>query len=164
MRQYVSTLSDIVDPSGRRATFDGAAWVSQDGKFWWNGTTWQPIAAQRRRIPWGVIGAVVVIMVIAAVVIHSVPRQLIDTNTYGATNAKIDSPVMIEFDYMSQDSCSAMVFVYTFYNAEGIKVTEFQDPYARTVNAGQGYHFTVAASQPIDPSATRFTVTPNCTS
>ena len=163
MRQYVSTLSEQIDPSGRRPTWDGAAWVSQDGKFWWNGTTWQPIV-RKRQTPWGVIGFVVVVLAIIAIVVVVFPRKIIDTNHYGATNATIDGPNQIEFDYVSQDSCNNLTFVYTFYNPQGIKVSEFKDSLPRQVNAGQSYHFTIALNDAIDPSASRFTVTPNCSS
>jgi hypothetical protein len=153
----------MVDPNGRPPHFDGAAWVSEDGNYWWNGTAWQVIVRQRR-VPWGVVGGVVVILVIAAFVIHSFPRPLIDTAVYGATNAQIDSSALIEFDYRSHDSCNNLTFTYTFYNQEGIKVSEFQDQLSRSVTAGQSYHYTVAigSGQEFDPSATRFTVTPTC--
>lgn len=161
LRQDDTTLSELIDPSGRRPRFDGAAWVSQDGRFWWNGAAWQPII-RPRQVPWGVIGFVVVILVVAAFIIHAFPRQIIDTNHYGATNATIDSTTQIEFDYLSQNSCGNLTFIYTFYNAQGIKVGEFQDSQPHSVTAGQKYHFTIDTSDPIDPSATRFTATPSC--
>jgi hypothetical protein len=161
LRQDHVTLSEIFDPSGQRARFDGAAWVSQDGRFWWNGTAWQPIVRAQRR-PWGVIAIAVVIVAIVAFVIHAMPRPIIDTSQYGATNMTIDGPTQIEFDYRSQDSCGNLTFIYDFYNAQGFKVGEFQDSFARQVTAGQIYHFTIATSGTIDPTATRFTATPNC--
>ncbi len=157
-------MSDqLIDPSGRQPHFDGAAWVSQDGSYWWNGTAWQPII-RRRPVPWGVVGGVLAIIVVAAFVVHSFPRQLIDTSTYGATNAQIDSSGLIEFDYRAHDACNNLTFIYTFYNQQGIKVSEFQDQQSKQVTAGQTYHFTIAIGngQQIDPSATRFTVTPTC--
>jgi hypothetical protein len=137
--------------------------VSQDGRFWWNGTAWQPIV-RPRQLPWGVIGFVVVLLAIGAFVVLAFPRQLIDTNHYGATNATIDGPTQIEFDYLAQDSCSDLTFIYTFYNPEGIKVGEVKDSQSKQVTARQSSHFTIGLSQPIDPSATRFTATPNCNS
>jgi hypothetical protein len=163
LRQDGGALSEQVDPSGRRPTFDGAAWVSQDGMFWWNGTAWQPIVRRRQR-PWGVIGFVVAIVIVAAVVIHAFPRQIIDTTRYGATNTVIDSSTQIEFDYRAQDSCNNLTFVYTVFDQQGIKVSEFQDSFSRQVTAGQTYHLVFDTGQPIDPSATRFTATPNCNS
>jgi hypothetical protein len=153
----------LIDPSGRPPHFDGAAWVSQDGNYWWNGTAWQPIV-RRRQVPWGVVVGVLAIIAASAFVIHAFPRQLIDTSTYGATHAQIDSPGFIEFDYRSPDSCNNLTFIYTFYDPQGIKVSEFQDQQSKQVNAGQTYHFTFAIGngQSIDSSATRFTVTPTC--
>lgn len=135
--------------------------MSQDGRFWWNGTTWQPIV-RRRQLPWAAIGLVVGVLVVFALVIHAFPRQLIDNRQYGATNARIDGPTLIEFDYLAQDSCSNLTFIYTFYDAQGIKVGEVKDSLARQVTASQSYHFTIGLSDPIEASATRFTATPNC--
>ena len=157
-------MSDqLIDPSGRRPRFDGAAWVSQDGNYWWNGTAWQPIL-RRRQVPWGVVVGVLAVIAVSAFVIHSFPRQLIDTSTYGATHAQIDSSGFIEFDYRAHDTCNNLTFIYTFYNQQGIKVSEFQDQLSKQVTASQAYHFTFAIGngQQIDSSATRFTVTPTC--
>jgi len=156
-----SNLSELIDPSGHRPSFDGAAWVSQDGKFWWNGSAWQPIV-QPRRMPWGPIGFVAAILAVAALVVHFYPRQIIDTTQYGATNMRIDGPTLIEFDYRAQGSCNNLTFIYTFYDAQGIKVGEVVDSLSRQVNDGQSYHFTIGLSDPIESSATRFTATPNC--
>ena len=157
-------MSDqLTDPNGRPPHFDGAAWVSEDGTYWWNGMSWQAIV-RRRQVPWGIVGAVVAIVAVAVIVVIAFPRQLIDTSTYGATNAQIVSSGVIEFDYRAQDACNNLTFVYTFYNQQGIKVSEFEDQQSRQVNAGQTYHVSVAIGngQQIDPSATRFTVTPTC--
>ena len=156
-------MSEQVDPSGQRPRWDGAAYVSQDGRFWWNGTTWQPIV-RPRQTPWGIIGFVVAVLAIVAIVIVVFPRKIIDTNHYGASNATIDGPNQVEFDYVSQDNCNNLTFIYTFYNPQGIKVSEFKDSLSRQVNAGQSYHFVIALNDAIDPSATRFTATPNCSS
>jgi hypothetical protein len=83
---------------------------------------------------------------------------------YGATNAQIDSPTLIEFDYRAHDSCNTLTFIYTFYDAQGIKVGEFADQESRQVTAGAGYHFTVSTpgGEQIEGSANRFTATPAC--
>lgn len=156
-------MSDqLIDPSGHPPHFDGAAWVSLDGNYWWNGTAWQPIV-RRRRTPWGVVVGVIVIIAAAVLVAHFFPHPIIDTSTYGATNARIDSPGLIEFDYRASDSCNNLTFIYTFYDQQGIKVSEFQDQQPRQVTAGQTQHFTIAIDNgQIDSSATRFTVTPTC--
>src|SRR5216683_2258799 len=56
--------------------------------------------------------------------------------TYGATNAQIDSSGLIEFDYRAHDTCNNLTFIYTFYNQQGIKVSEFQDQQSKQVTAG----------------------------
>ena len=155
-------MAEQIDPSGHRPHFDGAAWVSQDGRFWWNGTGWQPIVAPKRPLPWALIGVVVVILVVLAFVVHAYNRPIIDTTQYGASNTTIDGPTQIEFDYIAQDDCRNLTFVYTFYDAQGVKVAEFSDSSSRQVSARQSYHFVVATPQPLDPSATRFNATPNC--
>jgi hypothetical protein len=162
MSEYVRTLSEMIDPAGNRPRFDGAAWISQDGKFWWNGTAWQPVV-RKRQPNYALIGFAIVIVAVIAFVIHAYPRPVVDTTQYGVTNAQIDSSTQIEFDYRAQDSCNTLTFIYTFYDAQGIKVDEFQDQQSSQVAAGKSYHFTITASgQPIDASATRFTATPTC--
>ena len=155
-------MSELIDPGGHHPRFDGAAWVSQDGRYWWNGSAWQPIV-RPRQVPWAIIATAVVIIAVVAFVVHAFPRQIIDTTQYGATNTQIDSSTVIEFDYRAHDSCNNLLFIYTFFDAQGIKVTEFQDVQSRQVTAGSSYHFTVSTGgQPIDASATRFTATPAC--
>jgi len=155
-------MSELIGPDGLPPTFSGAAWVSRDGRYWWNGTAWQPIVGKRGP-NYALIGMVIGIIALIAFVVIAFPRPIVDTTQYGVTNATIDSPTQIEFDYRAQDSCNSLTFVYTFYNGQGIKVGEFQDEQPSKVTAGHGYHFTITASgQPIDPSATRFTATPNC--
>lgn len=156
-------MSELIGPDGLPPAFDGAAWISRDGRHWWNGVAWQPIVVQRRP-NYALIGMVIGIIALIAFVVIAYPRPIIDTTTYGATNATIDSPTQIEFDYRSQDSCNNLTFIYTFYDAQGIKVGEFQDEQPRQVAAGHTYHFTTSTNngQVIDSTATRFTATPTC--
>ncbi|HET9410256.1 MAG TPA: hypothetical protein VFO75_00095 [Candidatus Dormibacteraeota bacterium] len=156
-------MSEMIGPDGQPPTFTGAAWVSKDGRYWWNGIAWQPIVAKRGP-NWAMIGIAVAIVAVIAYVVIAYPRPIVDTTAYGASNATIDSSTQIEFDYRAQDSCNNLTFVYTFYNAQGIKVGEFQDEQPSHVTAGHSYHFTITAAggDQIDPSATRFTATPTC--
>jgi hypothetical protein len=156
-------LSALIGPDGLPPTFDGAAWISQDGKHWWNGTAWQPIVAKRGP-NYALIGMVIGIIALIAFVVIAYPRPIIDTTTYGVTNPVMDSPTLIEFDYRAQDSCNNLTFIYTFYNGQGFKVGEFEDQQPRQVTAGKSSHFT-ASTNPgdvIDASAVRFTATPTC--
>ena len=162
MSQYGPTLSEMIGPDGLPPRFTGAAWVSQDGRYWWNGTAWQAIVTKRGP-NFALIGFVIAIIAIIGFVIYAYPRPIVDTTVYGVTNARIDSSTQIEFDYRAQDSCNTLKFVYTFYNAQGIKVDELQDQQSSQVTAGRSYHFTITAfGQSIDASATRFTATPTC--
>jgi len=163
LRQYGRTLSEMIGPDGQPPTFTGAAWVSKDGKYWWNGVAWQAIVTKRGP-NFALIGIAIVIIAVIAYVVIAYPRPIVDTTPYGATNLRIDSPNQIEFDYRAQDSCNSLTFVYTFYNGQGIKVGEFQDEQPSHVTAGHSYHFTISTNSgdQIDPSATRFTATPSC--
>jgi len=162
LRQHVGTLSEMIGPDGQPPVFDGAAWMSQDGRYWWNGTAWQPLVTKRRP-NFALIGIAIAIVAVIAFVIYAYPRPIVDTTQYGVTNARIDSSTQIEFDYRAATSCNTLTFDYTFYDAQGIKVDELQDEQQSQVTAGKRYHFTITASgQPIDASATRFTATPTC--
>jgi hypothetical protein len=152
----------MIGPDGQPPTFTGAAWVSRDGRYWWNGTAWQEIVKPKRKPNLVLIGIAIIIVAGVALAIVKFPRP-IDTTPYGVTNAKIDSTTQIEFDYRAQDKCNTLTFVYTFFNTQGIKVGEFQDEQPSQVTAGRSYHFTISASgQSIDATATRFTATPTC--
>src|SRR5579859_1421763 len=124
----------MIGPDGLPPRFTGAAWVSQDGRYWWNGTAWQAIVTKRGP-NLALIGFVIVIVAVIAFVVYAYPRPIVDTVQYGVTNATIDSPRQIEFDYRAHDSCNTLKFDYTFYNVQGIKVDEFQDQESSQVTA-----------------------------
>jgi hypothetical protein len=151
----------MVDPNGQPPVFNGQSWVSQDGRYVWNGTAWQPIV-RRRQAPWIIIGLAIVIIAGVAFVIRAIPGPT-DTTPYGVTNAKIDSPTQIEFDYRAKDTCNSLVFDYKFFDSSGSQVDEFQDEQQSQVTAGKSYHFTITASgQTINSDAKTFTATPTC--
>jgi hypothetical protein len=37
----------VIGPDGYPAEFRGSAWVSRDGRYFWNGSAWQPVPQQR---------------------------------------------------------------------------------------------------------------------
>jgi hypothetical protein len=158
-------MSANVDPSGQAPVFNGTTWVSADGKYVWNGTAWQPVAAPRRRAPWIIVGLALVFIAGIAFVIRAIPGPT-DTTPYGVTNTKIDSSTQIEFDYRAQKDCNSLVFDYVFYDSTGAQVDEFKDDTGSQVTANKSYHFTIQANsgQTIDSKATRFTATPTCNS
>ncbi len=161
MRQDVRTVSEMIGPDGQPPTFTGAAWVSRDGRYFWNGTAWQ-LAVRRRRPNFVVIGLAIVILAGIALAIRAIPGPT-DSTPYGVTNAKIDSVTQIEFDYRAAKSCNTLTFDYKFYDTGGAQVDEFQDEQQSQVSAGRTYHFTITANgQSIDAKAVRFTADPTC--
>lgn len=156
-------MATMLDPNGQPPVLMGQTWLSADGRYWWNGTAWLPVVKKRRQPPWILIGLALVIIAGVAYVIHAIPGPS-DTTPYGVSNAKIDSPMQIEFDYRAKESCTRLYFDYVFYDSSGAQVDELQDEQSSSVTAGKSYHFTIDASgsQSIDPKATRFTATPSC--
>jgi hypothetical protein len=152
----------MIGPDGQPPTFNGAAWVSQDGRYWWNGTAWQAATKPRRRPNLVLIGIGIVIVAGVLLAIRTIPGPK-DNTPYGVTNAKIDSPTQIEFDYRSQTACNTLTFHYTFYGSAGATVDDRDDQMQSQVSAGKTYHFTITASdKAIDSRATRFTASPTC--
>ncbi len=152
----------MIGPDGQPPTFNGAAWVSRDGRYFWNGTAWQAAAKPRRGPNLILIGIAIVFIAGIAWVIHVIPGPT-DSTPYGVTNVKIDSPTQIEFDYRASKTCNTLTFDYKFFDANGSQVDEFQDEQQSQVTSGKTYHFTITASgQTIDPKAVRFNANPTC--
>ncbi len=162
MPQYVRTLSEMIGPDGQPPTFNGAAWVSKDGRYFWNGTAWQAAVKRRGRPNFILIGIAIVFIAGIAWAVHSIPGPT-DSTPYGVTNAKIDSSTQVEFDYRSKTTCNTLTFDYTFFDAGGTKVDEFLDEQQSQITAGKTYHFTITATgTSINAKATRFTAAPTC--
>lgn len=152
----------MVDPNGQAPVFNGTSWMSQDGRYWWNGTAWQPVVKRRGSPNFILIGLAIVFIAGIAWVVHAIPGPS-DSTPYGVTNAKIDSSSQIEFDYRARAGCKTLTFDYKFYDSSGSQVDEFQDEQQSQVTAGKSYHFTITASgQTIDSRASRFTADPTC--
>src|SRR5579859_1313761 len=101
----------MIGPDGQPPTFNGTSWLSRDGRYFWNGTAWQPIVRRRGRPNLVLIGIAIVIIAGVALAIKTIPGPK-DTTPYGVTNAKIDSPTQVEFDYRSQTACNTLTFHY----------------------------------------------------
>jgi hypothetical protein len=148
----------MIGPDGQPPTFNGTSWVSRDGRYFWNGTAWQLATRPRRRPNLVLIGIGVVIVAGVALAIRTIPGPS-DTTPYGVTNAKIDSPTQVEFDYRSKTA----TFHYTFFSSTGSTVDDRDDTEQSQVTAGKSYHFTITATdRAIDSRATRFTASPTC--
>lgn len=156
----------MVGPDGQPPTFDGASWISRDGRYWWNGAAWQPIG--RRAGPnFFVIGMALVILASGALVITGIIRPD-KTNSpaapvvMGVTNAKIDSSTKIEFDYAMPTTCSAVQFQVVFYDSAGHAVGNYVTQMENNVTGGVTHHFVFTTNDTIPSSAVRFVATANC--
>ena len=89
-------MSAMVGPDGKPPTFDGAAWVSQDGRYFWNGAAWQPIKRRGFQLPIALPLIIVAVLVGAWFVLQHLPQP--SPIKYGVTNARIDSSTEFEFD------------------------------------------------------------------
>jgi len=152
-----------VGPDGQPPRFDGAAWVSQDGKHFWNGGAWQPIKKPRTRISGLVVALAVLVVAGVAFILYSVfsPKPF---EGDGVSNARIDSSTEIEFDYIRSTTCSNLTFEYRFFDSGSNEVDTFHDVNGDIVTGGVIHHFDskVDPSQPIDSRATRFVADATC--
>ncbi len=156
-------MSAEVGPDGQPPRFDGAAWVSQDGRYWWNGAVWQPIAKPRGFRP-SILLVVLAVFIFGAVgyIAFNLVHQPFAGE--GVSNAKIDSSTEIEFDYRRGSTCNDLTFQYDFYDKNSSHVDVFHDIKGGKVDGGVTTHFDIKgdASQPIDSRAVRFEATPTC--
>jgi hypothetical protein len=156
-------MSAEVGPDGQPPRFDGAAWVSQDGRYWWNGAAWQPVAHPRGFRP-SVLLIVLAVLIFGAVgyIAFSLLHQPFAGE--GVSNAKIDSSTEIEFDYRRGSTCTNLTFQYNFFDGNGKQVDVFHDSTGGRVDGGVLTHFDIKgdASQPIDSRAVRFEADATC--
>ena len=157
-------MDAMVAPDGRPATFDGSAWVSQDGKYWWNGAAWQPI--RRKQGPnLFVIGVGLVIIVAVALVVTGVIRPGTTKPappTMGVSNSKIDSSSRIEFDYARPNDCKRLNFQIVFYDKAGHSLGTYESDFKSNVTGGESHHYVFYTTDAIPPSAVRFTAADVC--
>jgi len=153
-------MAEMIGPDGRQPVFDGAAWVSQDGRYWWNGAGWQLNQKRRFRPPIAVTLIVVAFLALAGFVISKIPQPPPDP--YGVSNAKIDSSTQFEFDYRRPTACKDLTFDYLFYDAGSHQVDEFADEKHSQVSADRTVHFTIYTFTGIASNAVRFVATPTC--
>jgi hypothetical protein len=150
-------------PDGQPPRFDGAAWVSQDGRYFWNGAVWYPI--KKRSWTPSLIFVAIGVFVVGAVgyFLFSAlsPKPFAGD---GVSNAKIDSSTEIEFDYLRSVTCTNLTFEYKFFDNYDKQVDDFSDTTGGQVEGGKTYHFDIKAdsSQPINFSAVRFEADATC--
>lgn len=157
-------MATELGPDGQPPRFNGTAWVSQDGRWLWNGAAWQPHVRGGFRPSPTVIGLAIAVLVIAGFFAY----KALKPNPYegvGVSNGKIDSSTEIEFDYRRDSSCSNLVFEYKFYDSNGVLVDDFTDTSGSAVDGGTTYHFDIKANAgepPIDSRAVRFEADATC--
>jgi hypothetical protein len=154
----------MTGPDGYPATYDGSAWVSRDGKYWWNGAAWMPAKAT---IGWrpsvGQLLIVVAVLLGAFMVWKFILPDFFPPDVqYGVTNTKIDSPTQVEFDYIRATACGELTFRAVFYDANGNQVQVFDDSTINSVPSNQLIHFTLKITPPVPSTAVRFDAVPAC--
>gem|GEM_PF-2654148 len=163
MPHHEPTMSAEVGPDGQPPRFDGAAWVSQDGRYWWNGAAWQPVARPRGFRPSGLL-IVLAVLILGAVGYFAFSLLHQPFAGEGVSNAKIDSSTEIEFDYRRGSTCGNLTFQYNFFDGNGKQVDTFNDTTGGRVDGGVLTHFDIKgdASQAIDSRAVRFVADATC--
>ena len=124
----------------------------------------RPIARRSLRPTRLVIGLSVVVVAIAGIVLF----KLLGPQPYageGVSNARIDSPTRIEFDYRPSASCSNLNLEYKFFDSTGKQVDDLADTKPDRVDGGRNYHFVITAQtgeRTIDSRAVRFVADATC--
>jgi hypothetical protein len=156
-------MSVQLGPDGQRPAFNGTAWVSQDGRHFWNGAAWQPFASKSTR-PSGlvIVLAIVVVAIGGYILVSALGPHPFEGD--GVSNTKIDSRTEIEFDYRRSSTCSNLTFEYKFFDSGGKQVDVFDDATGGQVAGGATHHFDIKAdpAQPIDSRAVRFEADATC--
>jgi hypothetical protein len=153
-------MSAMVGPDGKPPTFDGAAWISQDGRYFWNGAAWQPIKKRGFRLPIALPLIIVAVLVGAWYVLQHLPQP--SPIKYGVTNARIDSSTEFDFDYARPKTCNDLTFDYPFFDKSGQLVDTFTDEKHSQVDGGRTVHFDVFIFVAINSHAVRFDAIPTC--
>lgn len=155
----------ITGPDGRPATFDGAAWISADRMYWWNGGAWEPLKRRRGFRPnWFVIGMALLLVAAGVIFVSKVQYDAAHPPVVplGVTNAKIDSPSQVEFDYAQKTACNGLTFKGVFYDKNGKTVQVFDASSVTHVPANQVVHMTFHVTPPLPATAVRFDAIPTC--
>jgi hypothetical protein len=154
-------MSAMLGPDGKAPTFSGGAWVSADGRYWWNGGTWQPIKKRGWRPPIAVPLIVLAVVVGAWYFVTHVQSKT-PPEPYGVTNARIDSSTEFEFNYRRATSCKDLTFDYAFLDKAARQVDKYTDEQHSQVDADTTSHFDVFTFTAINAKAVRFNAVPTC--
>jgi len=124
-------------------------------------------ASRRRRNGW-IAAAVVGGLIILAIATNlgkstgSGPSSTTSDVTASTTNFKIDSATQVEFDYLAPQTCSNLVFTYTFSDAQGNQLSQASGQSYSSV-AGESHHVTDTTNVPIVLSPAKYHVDGSCT-
>jgi len=154
----------MVGPDGRPPRFDGAAWISADGRFWWNGGAWQPIKRPGLQLPIALPALILVVAIGAWFVVTKVlPPPGSTAVVLGVTHARIDSSTQVELDYARADTCPDLTFEIVFYDKAGhaLPGTYITDHHYN-VTAGVSHHYIFYTVDAIPTGAVRFDASPAC--
>jgi hypothetical protein len=157
-------MDAMIGPDGQPPVFDGAAWVSADRRYWWNGAAWQPIKRHTGfHPPFALIGIFLVLIAGAwflfTRVLPSVPANIV---VMGVTHAKIDSSTQVELDYARASECKDLTFQFVFYDKANHDVGEYVSDDHKYVSGGDSHHYTFYTFQAIPSTAVRFDAIANC--
>ena len=157
-------MDAMLGPDGRPSRFDGAAWVSADGRFWWNGAAWQPIKRPGLRLPIALPALILVVAFGAWFVVTKVlPPPGSSVVVIGVSGAKIDSSSQIELDYARADMCPDLTFEIVFYDQSGhaLPGTYITDHHYN-VTGGVSHHYVFYSVNSIPSGAARFDASAVC--
>ena len=153
-------MSSLVGPDGRPPRLEGTIWMSDDGRYRWNGVVWQPVQ-RGLQLPFGWIIAGGAVLAMAFVAWYFV-LPLLYPPPMGVTNPVIDSRTQVEFDYARDTPCSELTFRAVFYDNADNQVQVFDDSTISSVPADKTVHFTLTISPPLPSTAVRFDAVPAC--
>lgn len=161
----MGTLMDaMLGPDGRPSRFDGAAWVSADGRYWWNGAAWQPVRKSGGfRLPIA-LPAIILVLAVAAwfVVTRVLPPPGKTAVQLGVTNPKIDDRGRVELDYARADICADLTFELIFYDKAGHPVADYVSDSYHNVTGSTEHHYVLYTYQAIPATAVRFDAVATC--
>jgi hypothetical protein len=153
-------MSSLVGPDGRPPRLEGSTWMSENGRYRWNGTDWLPVR-RRMELPYGwIMGGL--LLVVAAFLVWNFVIPMLYPPPMGVTDPKIDSRTQVEFDYARDTPCNELTFRLVFYDSAGNQVQDFDDSTINSVPSDKTVHFTLMISPPLPSAAVRFDADPAC--
>jgi len=156
-------MDAMLGPDGRPSRFDGAAWISSDGRYWWNGAAWQPIRRPRLHFPFALLGIILVLLVGAWFVVTRVlPPARSTAVVLGVSNARIDNSSQVELDYVRADTCADLTFELVFYDKAGHPLGTYVTDHHYGVTGGAEHHYVFFTVDSIPAGAVRFDAVANC--